>query len=327
MKYLLGDSIEEMEAHRSLLQWSDDVEARWWTAVEKQMTKTEEVFIKINNGEDFRKEKPATLKYENGIVVEINTFHFLNEWYEYSEDGNKALTVLKRWQRMKDGKEREPMDIAKMFAIFFAGYTDMLDYADSDATLTYDGNWIQAHGRKLNLPKDFDGRLGFNLGDTRTEGSNSFLQHVLQFVHFELNHTEYVVVKIGNADLVVLESNGRTDDGIFEFNHAHVGCMDCDSHWWTTDGGQEWEQDGRHTKNLEKYEPRPLTFFGDNVYREGTKYAKNKLCYLAQATPRSELADLGILLSDGDIDQLDGEVLPEGTVFCPHCSGILKVNL
>lgn len=323
MKYLLGDSIEEMEAHRRLLQQAEALEDRAWAdsrrKMEKRMktmTKTEEVFTKINSGVDFRNEPPVTVLFQNGsITVEKNTFHFLNEWYEFSEDGNKALSVLKRWSRLREShraRKSTEQELMSMFPMFFAGYMSTLDGVD--VSVRYDAIGVNVSGLPPHaLPRNIDGQPGSTDGDTRTEGSNSLLQHVLQFVHFTYDYKEYVVVKIGTADLVVLESNGRSDDEIFNFSHANIGCTDCEWHLRTDDGGYTWTE---WESNEVKFEFKGL--------QQGSNWENGKLCYLTWNVPRTELDQLGINVSDGDIDEFDGEVLLAGTLLCPCCSGIVR---
>ncbi len=319
-KMLLGDSIEEMEAHRRLLQQVEDLEERAWTTMSKTMTKTEEVFTKINGGVDFRSEPAVTVLFKDGsIQVEKNTFHFLYDWYEYSEEGNNAMRVLRRWSRLKKKAALDDMYIAKMFPEFFAAYMDILDHADSTATIRLDVGGVFVDGLPVSRrPKNIDGQPGATCGDTRHEAQHSLLQHVLQFVHFTYEFKEYVVVKIGTAVSIVLESNGCSDDEIFEFNRAGIGCMDCDNHWWTHDGGYSWDRhdDCPRLKDLTEYETKSL--------QGSSRWEKGKLCYLEHETTRSELEDLGVNPSDGGIDEFDNAPVPAGTMICPTCAGLLQ---
>lgn len=218
-----------------------------------------------NQTRDFSKEEPSELSFKYGeIDVTHNLYHWLNEMLSCDEEMDNKFQAF---SELEENEERGWLELMEEF------------------------------------PKTLEGEVGGIYGEgnpiiDNSYNSDNLLSQTIQFLFFDYNDEEYVILQIhGGCDVRggytrprVFTTNSELS--IFDYARGAISCTnsECEA-YWTTDDGCHWYHEGTCGLNagtqLEDYERIEL--------EEGDGPIKGRLCHTK-----------------------------EGKGYCPFCKSELK---
>jgi hypothetical protein len=251
-------------------------------------------------GRDFSKEPYQTVEFfvstyrdkpELEVSVAINTAQWLDERYEAADDEISEL-----WEQCKQDTVYEDTAWLRHAEAFVQDYLPERGYEPTG---------LYGEGEPFTV---------------NTYNHQSALDNVLQFVYFELDGTEYVLlqthngcdVRGGYATPVLFTGSGYGDHAILMDSDASVRCEDCDAMWYTDDA-YHYYKDGGATRDLADYD----------VYKVESEAELAELRENVKAVVEGNPKQLTLVEADSD-GQYEGAVLVHGyDAYCPHCAGKL----
>jgi hypothetical protein len=251
-------------------------------------------------GRDFNNEPYQTVEFyvstykdkpELETTVSINTAQWLDERYEVAEG-----EIAELWEQCKNDPEFEETAWLRHAEAFVQDYLPEHGYEPAG---------IYGEGEPLTI---------------NTYNHQSALDSVLQFVYFEIDGTEYVLlqthngcdVRGGYGTPVLFTNNGNYSElEILRDSDASVRCEDCDAMWYTDDA-YHYYKDGNATRDLADYD----------VYKVEDEAELAELREQVKAVVEGNPNQLTLIESESG--QYEGSVLVHNyDAYCPHCAGKL----
>lgn len=179
-----------------------------------------------NQNRDFDAEQPTILKFDtnpNQIMVTHNAYHWLKDRIHYAHD----------WDNL-----------------FYSDYVPNVDPDDHKSWLELMeefGEWLMKKGYEVS------GLYGDGEPFTRnTYNGECLLSQVLQYTYFEVDKGDgwesFILLQIhGGCDIRGGYTRPRAfyaDEQIMMNTDATIRCQDNDDHYWTTDDGYHWYDQG-----------------------------------------------------------------------------------